>query len=86
MTDSVCPACGKEYFSRIRVCRHLKWGSSHCRAMLEAGVLPIAPPEAVAAADAADRVLRVARRGAGMSSVAGPRVSRDRRAVVGRAV
>ena len=81
VTDSVCPACGKEYFSRIRVCRHLKWGSAACRALLDAGVLPVAPAEAVVVADAADRVLRTTRRRAGLSSVAGPRVTRDRRAV-----
>ncbi len=76
VTGFVCPACGKDFFSRIRVCRHLKWGASLHRDMLEAGVLPIAPAEEVLAADAADRALRHARRKVGLSSVAGPRVSR----------
>ena len=76
VTGSVCPACGKDFFSRIRVCRHLKWGASLCRDMLDAGALPSAPVEEVLAADATDRALRIARRKAGLSSVAGPRVSR----------
>ena len=75
-TGSVCTACGKDFYSRIRVCRHLKWGAALCREMLEAGVLPTAPAEEILAADAADRVLRIARHKAGLSSVAGPWVSR----------
>ena len=44
--------------------------------MLDAGVLEVAPEEEIRAADAADRLLRVSRRRAGLSDVAGLRVPR----------
>ena len=74
--DSVCPACGVIVFSRVRVCRHLKWGAAGCKEAMMSGALLQASPEAVILADQQDRALRVARRKVGLSAVAGPRVSR----------
>jgi hypothetical protein len=73
---TVCPACGIDFFSRIRVCRHLKWGAAACREALLEGSLPVECPEDVGAADARDRALRTARRHVGLSAVAGPWVRR----------
>ena len=72
----VCSAYGVNFHTRIRVCRHLKWGASSCQSAFRSGLLPTSPLEAVLAADLADRSLRQARRKAGFSAVAGPRVRR----------
>ena len=75
-TSHVCPSCGIDFFSRVRVCRHLKWGAAACREALLSGALPAESPEEVFLADERDRAMRAARRKCGMSAVAGPRVYR----------
>ena len=74
VVSSVCPGCGNDYRSRVRAMEHVEQGSVRCRfAVLEggSGMLPHGL-EVVAAADAADRILRHQASKAGISELAGP--------------
>ncbi len=66
VTGSVCPVCGGDYRSRVRLVRHLVHGSAACVAACAAGVLPVLDPQRVAEADECDRSARAKRRKAGL--------------------
>ena len=83
IVGTVCPVCGTEFQSRIRVCRHLRHGASACVSACASGLLPAFPAEEIRAADERDRLERAARRMAGVRDVAGPRVIRGRAVAAG---
>ncbi len=78
VVGSICPACGVDFHSRIRVCRHLRHGASACVLACANGLLPVFSPGEVLAADERDRLEWAARRKAGVRDFAGPKVIRGR--------
>ena len=60
--DNTCPACGKAFRSRPAAIEHLNRRAVRCRRRLDAGELQKRAPEAIAAADAADRAAELRRR------------------------
>ena len=69
--SQVCPACGADFRSRIRVLRHLAHGAADCMAACIGGSLPRHTEEEIAAADERDRLERAAKRKRGLRDVAG---------------
>ncbi len=72
----MCPACGMNFRSRLKVCRHLRHGAAACVLACSSGLLPAFSEEEIRAADERDPLERAARRRAGVRDMAGPRVIR----------
>ena len=79
VVDSVCPACGGDFRSRLRVLKHLERGASACQAALASGRLPVFSAEAIAAADATDALARRAAKDRGVWPESGPPARRAAR-------
>ena len=73
----ICPACGVNFHSRLRVCRHLRHGAAACVLACASGQLPVFSEAEILAADERDRLERAVRHSrAGVRDMAGPRVIR----------
>ena len=71
LVGSLCPTCGGEFRTRVRLLRHAAHGANACVAAVQAGLLPPLPAATVAAANAADKLSRAAGRKSGQRDHAG---------------
>ena len=66
VTGSVCPVCGGDFRSRVRLIRRLVHGAAACVAACAKGLLPRLDPQRIAEADQHDCQARAKRRKAGL--------------------
>jgi hypothetical protein len=69
---SVCPTCRTDFRTHVRLAKHLTMGARKCVDAAAQGALPIASPEDILAAAAADRAERASARREARDECSGP--------------